>query len=78
MPIRESDLSRLVKTTIMLVRVWLIALLVGLYSLIPVFKEYSSTKSSPIFRRVFSLSSAWNQSPMRWKNHSGSIWTISI
>jgi len=41
MPIRKFDFVRLIKTMVMLVRVWLIALLVGLYSLIPVFKEYS-------------------------------------
>jgi len=41
MAIYESDLKRLVKTTLMLQRVWMLAGLVGLYSLIPVLKEHS-------------------------------------
>ncbi|MBD3674954.1 MAG: bestrophin [Planctomycetaceae bacterium] len=42
MPIRESDLDRLVKTSSMLMPVWGLSFVLGLYSLIPVFKEYSS------------------------------------
>lgn len=45
MAIYESDLRRILKTTLMLQRVWLIAGLVGLYSLIPVLKEHSTFES---------------------------------
>jgi putative membrane protein len=41
MAITESDLRRILKTTLMLQRVWMIAGLMGLYSLIPVLKEHS-------------------------------------
>ena len=56
MPIRESDLNRLVKTTSMLWPVWGLSCLVGLYSLIPVFKEYSSyEKFADLPSNIFSV-----------------------
>ena len=41
MAIRQSDFVRLFKTTMMLMRVWVIALIAGLYSLLAVLKEHT-------------------------------------
>lgn len=42
MPIHQRDLFRIFQTIGMLKRVWLFVFLLGLYSLLPVFKEYSN------------------------------------
>jgi putative membrane protein len=42
MPVKRDDLLRIIRTTHMLRRVWLVTALVGLYSLLPVFKEHTS------------------------------------
>lgn len=42
MAIYESDLRRILQTTLMLQRVWIIAALIGIYSAVPVLKEHSA------------------------------------
>lgn len=44
MTVRASDVNRIIKTTSTLRRVWVLAVVAGVYSLLPVYEEYSPYK----------------------------------